>query len=200
MSRVSNPFRYMYRQRYPSIGTIYKAWFGKKYLIWKAKALQQSVDSMAKEIDQRLRLGLKVSDPFEKVVQHILRGRVTIFEVEAIIQSDNPAELLITEYNLLKAGIEDPQCLNTVSFPSIPQWMPESARVEFQDYVAKQAAAKKQAGKKPAGKKKGKTVAAGKQARKSSKNAPALKKKNPFTKKTSNGTGKSKNRKVRSAR
>lgn len=186
MTRVANPFRYMYKERYRSESTIYKAWFGKKYLIWKGKALQQSVEMISKDIDNRMRLGLKENDVFENVIKHIARARVTMFVVEAVLQSDNPVELLIREHELLKAGKEDPACLNTTHFPTFPKWIPQSAVDEFQQYVAKQAAAQAPKAKKPAPAKKTAAGQVGKQARKSTKNK-------------SNGTGKSKDHKVRPA-
>lgn len=144
MDRISNPFRYMYRERYPSVGTIYKAWFGKRYLIVKAKALHQSVNMIAKELDQRLRLGVKPNDMFEKCVLYIRRARIGQFEVESILQSDNPVDLLIEEYKLLKASQADENCLNITFFPGLPKWIPETAVAEFQAIV-KQMEEKKKA-------------------------------------------------------
>lgn len=180
--RIANPFRYMFRESYPSTGTIYKAWFGKKYLIWKAKSLHQSVNNMAKEIDQRLRLGLKEGDQYAKVVQYIRKGRITIFEVEAVEQSDNPVDLLIAEHKLLKAGESDPECLNVTFFPMMPGWVTDEAKAEFQQHLSKLAAASR----KPA-KKRGSAARRGKgQAKKVGRKTPAnrsgVKKKSPFRK------------------
>lgn len=140
MTRIANPFRYMLREAYQPAGSgaIYKAWFGKRFLIWKAKSLQQSVNSISKEIDQRLRLGLKgPDDPFTKVIPYIRQARVGIMEIEAITLTDDPAQLLIDEYNELKAGKDDPQCLNISFFPHIPKWIPQDAQDEFREFVAK---------------------------------------------------------------
>lgn len=161
----------MMRSRYPSIGSIYKAWFGKKYLIWKGKSLHQSVEMIAKEIDNRMRLGLKPADAFTKVVEYIKRARVNLFEVEAVFQSDNPAELLIEEYRQLKASQDDPDCLNMQFYPAIPQWVPGTAKDEFQAYVAKITAESKKLAKKKASVSKKVVPPKKKQGLKSKKNA-----------------------------
>jgi hypothetical protein len=137
MARISNPFRYMFKQRYENTSSVFKCWFGKKFFIWKGKSLLQAVNVISIELDQRIRLGLKPNDPFEKVVKHILKSRVTYFEVEAVVQTDNPAELLIAEYDLLKQNMANPDCLNVEWFPIIPKWIQESAKDEFRAYVDK---------------------------------------------------------------
>jgi hypothetical protein len=171
MTRIANPFRYMFREPYASSGAIYKAWFGKKYLIWKAKSLHQSVNTISKEIDQRMRLGLKPDDPFTKAVEHIRRARVTIFEVEAMLLSDDPSALLMEEYRLLKVAQDDPAALNMHFFPQIPKWIPDTAVAQFQKDIAALRAPKKKAAKKKA-----KKVSAKKDSRsKARKKTPATK-------------------------
>lgn len=151
--RIANPFRYQFDEPYPSSGSIIKLHFGKKYFILKTKALQQAVNRVAVELDQRMRLGLKPGDIYEKVVKHIHAGRVTMMRVEALLLSDDPAQLLITEHKLLKEAAKDDLCLNTTFFPMIPKWIPETAVAEFNKHLTKlKAAAKKKP--KAAGKKK----------------------------------------------
>lgn len=144
MERSARPFNYSMREKYPSISTIWKAWFGsKKFLIVKAKSLHQSVNMIAKEIDYKYRMGVKDDDMHVKVIKHIKRYKIQAFEVEAIVQTDNPAELLIEEYKLLKAYAGTEACLNTNVMPHIPNWIPETAVKEFQAFVAQVFADKK---------------------------------------------------------
>lgn len=151
MTRIANPFRYMLREAYQPAGSgaVYKAWFGKKYLVWKGKSLQQSVNMISVELDRRLRLGSTgPDDQFVKVCPYIRKARVGMMEIEAVLLSDNPVELLICEYNELKKASTDPNCLNIAFFPHVPKWIPETAHNEFRSYIAKLAAKKKAPAKK----------------------------------------------------
>lgn len=140
MTRISNPFRYMIRQapdggRYGSVSCVLRFWFGQKYFIWKSKALHQTVNTFAIEIDQRLRLGLKgPEDIYKNICGYINRARVIQFEVEPVIITDNPAELLKEEYLLLQAGKKDENCLNVQFDPYLPKWLPETAVKEFYQF------------------------------------------------------------------
>jgi hypothetical protein len=186
MTRIANPFRYMYREPQPNqTGAIYKAWFGKRYLIWKAKSLAQSVNTMAMDLDRKLRLGIRDGDAFEKVVAAIRRGRIGIFEVEVILASDNPVDLLKTEYDELKKCMGDNHCLNINFYPNISSWISESAREEFEAYVEKLKADKKKQGKRARKSKKQGKASPNKKATKS----PKIK---PKAKPSVNGTRKSK--------
>lgn len=133
--RISNPFRYIFREAYQSNSCIFKMWFGQNYFLWKSKALHQSVNQFAVEIDRRLRLGCKPDDTvYPKIVTYIRRARVSLFEVEVVYESDNPAEILIQEHKLLLAAKKDEKCLNISFTPYIPKWIPESAEKEYTDW------------------------------------------------------------------
>lgn len=150
----SSPFRYSFkRDDYTSASCVYKLWFGKKYFIWKAKALFQSVDTMSVDIDRRLRNGMKEGDMYTLVIAHIKRARVTQMEAEAIVFNDNPEELLIAEYEALKAAKGDPDCLNMGFYPYLPKWIPESAVKVLEEYIHKKRLAAKSKPRKKAGKK-----------------------------------------------
>ena len=137
--RASNPFRNSMKDgKYsPSCTCVMKLWFGQKYyFIWKAKALHQSVNSAAIDIDQRLRLGQRPNDIWDKVIKYIKRSRVTQFEVEVVFASNNPQEILLKEYRLLQEAKNDPCCLNVSYEPLTPKWITEidkQAYLELRD-------------------------------------------------------------------
>ena len=132
--RISNPFRYYLREPYPSCSCVFKVWFGKKFFIWKAKALHQSVNNMSIEIDRRLRLGTKDGDIYEKIVKYIRKARVSQFDVEMLLANDNPVELLEYEYKELKKAEKNEDCLNISFAPVCPKWIPETACTEFDQW------------------------------------------------------------------
>jgi hypothetical protein len=147
---------------------VYKAKFGSKYLIWKGKYLHQSLNGLAKQIDQRMRLGLDDSNLLKNVVEHIIKYRIPRFEVEVVTQSSDPVELLKSEYHLLKAASEDPKCLNTSFFPYFPKWITQPEIDKFRAYIKKTMQAKKKKNK-PAKKKVAKKTAIKKKAAKKKK-------------------------------
>jgi hypothetical protein len=127
--------------------SVVKAHFGKKYFIWKGKALHQFVATMAKEIDRSLRLGTKENDIFEKVVHHIKYARIVLMEVEAVCQSEDPAEILVCEHRLLAEAKSDPLCLNTAFAPHVPKWIPDVAVQGYKQQVSPASRRRTQTGK-----------------------------------------------------
>lgn len=115
----------------PSCSCVMKLWFGKRYFIWKSKALHQSLTSISKEIDQRLRLGQKPDDIYDGVIKYIRRANVNKFEAEVVFKSDNPQELLVQEYKLLQQGKKDENCLNVKYEPLLPKWIPDIDKDAF---------------------------------------------------------------------
>lgn len=140
-------FRYTFREKLPSSPSVIKAWFGKKYFIWKGKALHQFVEVMAKEIDRSLRLGVKkdekgnVIDIYAGVIHHIKYARVTMMEIEVVCQTEDPLELLKCEFGVLRTGDHDPMCLNVVREQSYPKWIPQSVLDEYLQWCKKQLVA-----------------------------------------------------------
>lgn len=160
MARVSNPFRYLFREAYPSETCVFKIWFGQRYFIWKCKALHQAVNNISVEIDRRLRLGIKDGDIYEKIVKYIRKARVSQFEVEMLLKSDDPVEILQYEHKVLKAAQKDEMCLNTLFVPGSPKWVPETAINEYNKWKQSLTQVKK-AKKKNATAKNTKTILAG---------------------------------------
>lgn len=118
-------FRYSMREEYPSRTCVCKLWFGKKFLIRKFKALRQGVDTVAEDIDRRVRNGLKDGDIYEKVIAYIKRARPNQMEVEMVFSSDKAQEILLQEYRLLQDSKSNPDCLN-MQFDQVefPKWIP----------------------------------------------------------------------------
>lgn len=118
-------------EAHPSCSCVMKLWFGKRYFIWKSKALHQSLKSISKEIDQRLRIGQKPDDIYDGVIKYIRRANVNKFEAEVVFKSDNPQELLVQEYKLLQVGKGDDSCLNVKFEPLMPKWIPDIDKKAF---------------------------------------------------------------------
>lgn len=133
--RISNPFRYQFLEPARSTSCILKLWFGKKYLIMKAKSATQTVNALSLELDRRLRLGVAPGHMYEKVVRYILKSRVAIFHVEVLFESEKPIELLKSEYKALKIGMNDDACLNNTFDAYIPAWIPLNVVSKYQSWL-----------------------------------------------------------------
>ncbi len=133
--RIANPFRYAFRKPYQSITCVYKCWFGKKYVIFTAKSLHKSINQMAVELDRRLRLGVTEDCIYYKVVKHILRARVGIFEVEVIDETENALAMLKSAYKALRDAKKDPNCLNMSFEPHVAQWVTIDDKTSFETWV-----------------------------------------------------------------
>jgi len=124
---MANSFRYSMKnhEKYPSCTCVCKLWFGKKYFIRKFKALHQGVDTIARDVDRRLRLGQKPGDIYDLVTKYIKRSNCQQFIVEMVFRSDKAQEILLQEYKLLQDAKGSEDCLNTV-FDEVefPKWVP----------------------------------------------------------------------------
>lgn len=136
----SSPFRYEIPKTKagdklePSNPCTFKLWFGKKYLIWKGKALHQALDNIAIQLDRGIRVGVSEKSAFIKVVDYIKKGRITFFTVEIMLQSSKPPALLRSELLLLRKAKKDADCLNMVFEPYIPQWIPAKDVKEYETW------------------------------------------------------------------
>lgn len=133
---MASKFRYTFREKLPSIPSVYIAHFGRKYFIWKGMALHSSVDTIAKEIDRSIRLGAKEGSIYEKIVHHIKYARIVQMEIEVVLQSENPADLLVKEHELLQAAKTDELCLNLSFEPYLPKWLSETAVLDYRKRTA----------------------------------------------------------------
>jgi len=133
MARTANPFRYSFKEPYGSIMCVYKCTIGKRYFIWTAKSLTQSVNQISVELDRRLRMGITEDNIYYKFIKYIKTARAGLFEVEVVLQTESPIEMLKCAHKLLNKGKSDPYCLNNTFTPNVSAWIPE---VDKADYVA----------------------------------------------------------------
>jgi hypothetical protein len=128
---MPRPFPVKFKENYPSYPCIYKAYFGTKFIIMKAKALKQSVTAMMENIDRRIRLGYKDDDPQINVYKHIKKARVVTAIVEVLFHSENHGELMAFESDVLRKYEGNPLCLNTTFIPYQPAWISQKQVDEF---------------------------------------------------------------------
>lgn len=135
-------FPFKYKEFYRSNSCIYKATFGTKYYIVKAKALKQSVEFLMEDIDRKIRLGIPEGHIISKVVKHIQSARPASAFIEVLLESENHGELIYFERKLLKAAESDPKCLNVSFEPYMPAWISKD-KVENYMPVKAEAPAKR---------------------------------------------------------
>lgn len=116
-------FPYNLKEKYPSNTCLVKIWFGKKYFIWKAKALKQTADQVCRDLSRKVRLGCPETDLFYQVCHYIKRGRILSCTFEVVIATDDHAELVDREAKLLKQSYGTPECLNNNPEPYLPSWI-----------------------------------------------------------------------------
>ncbi len=116
-------FPFKYKEFYRSNSCIYKATFGTKYFLVKAKALKQSVEFLMEDIDRKIRLGIPEGHIISKVVKHIQSARPASAFIEVLLESTDHGELIYFERKALKAAESDPKCLNISFEPYMPAWI-----------------------------------------------------------------------------
>jgi hypothetical protein len=116
-------FPYGFKEKYPSNTCLVKIWFGKKYFIWKAKALKQTADQVCRDLSRKVRLGCPETDLFYQVCQYIKRGRILSCTFEVILTTDDHAVLVNFERELLAKVFGTPDCLNINPEPYLPSWI-----------------------------------------------------------------------------
>lgn len=104
---------------YSGATTLFKVFFGKKYLIWKGKSLIQSIDLLGNGIRNGIVNGVSDDHYLYHVVSHIKKTRVLSGRVEILgddyqkdISSINGFQLLKDEQNALDMADGDELCLN----------------------------------------------------------------------------------------
>jgi len=117
-------FLYDIDGEYPSKPSVYKCYFGKSFFIWKAKALQQGLSLLSRDLDIKFRKGYKEGDILSKMVDYVKKYRVSRFTVEVLHQTDDAAELLAFEAAELNRCFGSPLCLNVSNELYLPKWIP----------------------------------------------------------------------------
>lgn len=133
--KTANPFRFQLMQPTGGKSGVLKLWFGSsRYVIIKAKSMIAGVKTFSVELDRRMRLGAKPDSIYHKVVNYVHRGRVTVFRVEILLESEDPLELLQREHTELMAGSADKNCLNNSFEAMIPQWITQDVVTQFNNW------------------------------------------------------------------
>ena len=133
---------------YESIPTLYKVWFGQKFLIWKGKYLLQSCESLAESIERYIRLQKNdQEDQMHHVCAHIKKARCIKATVEVISneyqrtingsESINGYALLADEQKLLDKHRNDAMCLNNNIQAYIPKWITKAHETKFLEFYSK---------------------------------------------------------------
>lgn len=124
-------FPHKFREEYPNKSCVYKIWVGDGFFIWKAQSLHNSMYHIGGDMERRIRLGPKPGHLFSKMEEYIISSLATEVEVEVLLQSDDPFELLKLEYTLLQESKENPTCLNVSFLPCTPKWISEEIINEY---------------------------------------------------------------------
>ena len=108
----------------PFASMVYKLWYEGKYLILKCKTLRRSAENINSDLNRFFKAYGKVKDKEndnDKFYQHVFDlASDREFEIQPILVSKSPYELLKCEYTELKKAQGDPNCLNKVFYPYIP--------------------------------------------------------------------------------
>ena len=131
---------------YLSVPTLFKVYFGKKYLIWKGKSLLQSCETLAESIERYIRLQRNIdTDYLYHVCNHIKRTRciaatVTVIENEFVrtikgSESINGYAMLVAEQKLLNKAKNDPDCLNNNAEAYVPNWITAAHQEKFAEFL-----------------------------------------------------------------
>jgi len=134
--------------QYESLPSIFKVWFGKKYLIWKGKSLLQSCEFLAEGIERFMRLKkTDDTDYLYHVCKHIVRTRCIRATVEVIdnsfikkkgdSESINGYGMLVMEQRLLDKAKNDADCLNNNAEAYVPNWIKKDHILKFEEFIKK---------------------------------------------------------------
>lgn len=132
----------------PSVPSVYKVYFGKKYLIWKGKSLLQSCEILAKSISANLSK-ISKGDSIEDTnyLYHVMKHIKSTRCYSAYVDNDSIINdfgndkvdldvllLLKTEQRLLDEAEGDPLCLNNNIQAYLPVnniWIFEPIKKQF---------------------------------------------------------------------
>ena len=141
--------------KYYSNYAVYKAWFGKYFMIWKGKSFLQSAQSLATLIERGMRNQPDDTNFLYHVIGYIKRARVTRGYIEIIdiadLDDNDWLKFLKTEQELLTAHKNDPYCLNNNFNAYIPEWMGTEVKKQFDLWYKQRFAKRKKTTKKKKG-------------------------------------------------
>lgn len=141
-----------------SVPTVYKVYFGKKYLIWKGKSLLQSCEIIAKSISagiSKINRGLPIeeTDYLYHVLKHIKSTRCTSASVEVVFNefvdefgTIDGLGVLKAEQKLLDEADGDLLCLNNNEQAYVPVnniWITQPMKNKFLKWYKERKKVKK---------------------------------------------------------
>lgn len=130
----------------PAIGScVYKLFYNSKYVIVKAKNMQQSADQLQVKLNQVVRntTVLKKEDLYYHLIEYILQNPGQEFTHELLIEDDRPYYLLQAEQKALDLHRKDPSCLNNNTDAYIPAfneetrmygWIPQTSYLNYKKW------------------------------------------------------------------
>lgn len=143
MKRTNRGFPIQIPPNEPSVACVYKVFFGKKYLIWKGKALWQSCELLGKSISAALSKYEAIEDTnyLYHVIAHIKKTRCLFGRVEVIANDFTDAYGSIDGLSCLKQeqiSLDEAEgnylCLNNNVQAYIPQnstWITDIDKQRF---------------------------------------------------------------------
>lgn len=146
--------------KYGAVPTVYKIYFGKKYLIWKGKSLLQSCEIMAKSISagiSKINRGIPIdeTDYLYHVIKHIKSTRCTsaVVDDKGIFNefldefgAIDGLSVLKTEQRLLDEADGDIMCLNNNEQAYVPInniWITQPMKDKFLKWYKERKKVKK---------------------------------------------------------
>lgn len=111
---------------------VYKMTVGKRYFIWKGKSLQQSLNTMSKDLERKIdpdrKSALSEDDLFYCMATYMRRFRIYQVFVDVLLETPDPEELLAFEAEALALAQGDPECCNQVFVPHVPGWIAQQSK------------------------------------------------------------------------
>jgi hypothetical protein len=120
-TKISDSFFFRLKGRHRAASAIVKLHAGDKYMVWKFKSVNAGAIQINKSFNTKLRNGVNEFDLFKKLLKYVIKNNINEGTIEIIHKSNDYAELLNVETELLKG--RDPNRLNTNKKPYIPEWM-----------------------------------------------------------------------------
>jgi hypothetical protein len=111
---------------------VFKLSFGRKYFIFKGLRIATTVENLSKQLHREISKPKDDSVLF-KVVAYLRKQRTKVMDVDVLFESDAIIDVLMAEYEALKAAKEDPDCLNTkfINNEYFPNWIPQHVINDF---------------------------------------------------------------------
>lgn len=105
-------------------GCVCKLWYGNKYVISKCKTLwrfKQNIEINLGYFIKNTPLARRDDNLYYHFFMYIIDNPQQDFKIEILFQSENPYQLLKTEFLELSKAKSDPQCLNNHFEPYVPK-------------------------------------------------------------------------------